>query len=393
MKNIATILVLLLLCISTVNAKGVTMNQGGTRQKKYFSIVRYEQHFNKLLIPVRIKGKTYRFLLDTGAPTTISQAIFDELSPALLEKTEVIDQSGKSDSMYVVSLKEITVGDVLFEDIPALTASPGPIFECFGIDGIIGSNLLRKSIVRFSAADSTITLTDDISRLSLHKQSSARLKLPPGQSSPYVAIILKGARTAKEFVLFDTGADTFYDLSINHFNQFRPYDIFGRIEKGHGSNTMGIHGMADSTLLYRVQVPAMIINAVTFHNVTAQTTNSLNSRIGRSILDHGVVTVDYKHKRFYFEAFKEDNNLLEKLPGFSPTFINNQYCIGIVWNEQLREKVSPGDQIISIDGINYEGISLCDLLKKESAFKHKTTVEVVLKNKAGQVSTLRLTKE
>lgn len=393
MKKIITLLTLLLFYAVPGKATNTTMDQGGTRQKKYFSVVRYEPHFNKILIPVRIKDKTYRFMLDTGAPTTISQTIYDELKPAVLEKAEVVDQSGKRDSMFVVSLKEIMVGDVLFEDIPALTAGPGPVFDCFGIDGIIGSNLLRTSIVRLSAADSTITLTDDLSRLSLSKRSSVPLKLSPGQSSPYVEITLKGARTASEYALFDTGADTFYDLTIGHFNQFRPYNIFSDVEHGHGSNTMGINGMADTTLLYRLRVPALIINGVTFRNTTTQTTNSSNSRIGHSILDHGIVTVDYKHKRFYFEAFKADNDLQEKLPGISPSFINNKYCVGIVWDEQLREKISPGDQIVSLDGVSYEHISLCDLLTRESVFKHKTKVAVVLRNKDGQLATEQLTKE
>jgi len=388
-RRLSVLLIVLLLSGKTGNAR----QRGFTRAKDYFSVFRYEPYFNKLVVPVTIHGKSYRFILDTGAPNTISRELYEALKPEVIDKVQVIDQSGKTDSLNIVSVKELWLGNVLFEGIPTLVAKDGSVFDCFEVDGLIGSNMLADAIVRFSSRDSSITLTDAISRLALNKKQSSRLRLSPGQSNPYIEVTLKNQKTVKEVLLFDTGADTFYDMAISSFNQFRPYAIFSRVEDGYGSNTVGLHGVADSSLVYRVKTPVIMINGVTFRNATAQTTDNSHSRIGRDLLDHGIVTVDYRHKKFYFEAFKEDNDLLEKLPGFNPSFINNQYAVGIIWSAQLRKSISTGDQIISIDGTNYEQITLCELLQKETAFKHKDKVAIVLKDKNGEIHTLHLAKE
>lgn len=373
-------------------AQSFTLNAGGTGQENYFTVIPYENIKGKIIIPVSLQGKKYRFILDTGAPNSISSALAEVLQPALLNKISVTDQSGRTDSMKVVSLPDVMLGDVTFTHIPSLV-SESPIFSCTGYDGLIGSNLLRSSIVRFSSVDKTITITDDRSKLGLKKKYASELKLTASQSNPYFKVILSGKKKVSEYLLFDSGADNIYDLCMEHYKLFKPYGILTDIIETHGSGTMGFHGMADNAPVCRMKVPAFEINGARLTNITAETTNDDNSRVGAKLLDHGIVTVDYRHRKFYFEPFQPTADLHEKQPGFSASFSNGKYIVGIVWDEQLRSHMHTGDQIMSVDGIDHAHITLCDLLTKESVLKNKDKATIVLKDKNSALHTLQVEKK
>lgn len=373
-------------------AQSFTLNVGGTNEKGYFTVIPYENIKGKIIIPVSIQGKTYRFILDTGAPNSISSALAEVLKPTLLNKIPVTDQSGKTDSMEVVALSAVMLGDVAFTNIPSLV-SESPIFSCTGYDGLIGSNLLRNSIVRFSSRDKTITITDDRSRLDLKKKHASALKLTASQSNPYFKVVLTGKKKVSEYLLFDSGADNIYDLCMEHYKVFKPFGVLTDIIETQGASTMGFHGIADNAPVCRVKIPAMDINGAILNNISAETTNDDNSRIGARLLEYGIVTVDYLHRKFYFEPFQPSSDLHEKQAGFSTSFSNGKYIIGVIWDEQLKPHMHTGDQIISVDGIDHEHITLCDLLNKESVLKTKDKATIVLKDKNSALHTLQVEKK
>ena len=113
---------------------------------------------------------------------------------------------------------------------------------------------------------------------------------------------------------------------------------------------------------------------------------------GSKLLDYGNVTIDFRHKDFYFEPFEKLVDLDQKLLGFSPTIINNKACVGIVWDDDLSENMSYGDEIISVNGIDFSQIDICELLLKKSIFKENDSFEVILKNNENQTKTINLKK-
>jgi hypothetical protein len=363
----------------SVNAWGeeLTLNQGGTQQKGYYTALRYENVSGKLIIKVTIRGKERRFILDTGAPNSISKAL---LNPKTLASIPVSDQSNKTDSMQVVLMEELSLGGISFEGVPTLVAENPVLFGCFGVDGLIGSNMLRNSIVRFSSVDSTIIITDDAGRLGLKEKYAGELFLTPTQSNPYFWIELKNKKKARQQLLFDSGDNDLYSVSFQHFDLFRPYGIYQIDATGTGSNSWGLHGNAGDTLQYRLHVREMHIANGVLRDAPGQTTADNNSRIGSQLLEYGIVTVDYLHRKFYFEPFKKKTELAERSFGFSPTLVDGKFVVGIVWDETLKDKVHQGDQILTIEGQDYEHIEPCDLLVKELPFKDKKTITVELRD-------------
>jgi len=386
-------IILTLILTSYCSAQPLSLNQGGTNQKDYFSQISYQNIMGKIIVSVTIKNKQYRFILDTGAPNGISKSLYNELKPQTLSKIPIVDQSGASDSILIVSMDSISIGGIVFNNIPTIVIENLIILDCFNADGLIGSNMLRNSIVRFSSMDKTITLTDNKKILHLNKSKSSELFLIPLQSNPYIWVKLKNKKKAREQILFDSGMDDFYSLSLNHFKFFHGKNIISINSQGLGSNTLGLHGVAKDTIQYRISVPEMVINGASFRNLSFQTTSNNDSRIGSKLLNYGVVTIDYKNKKFYFEPFSIITNLDDKHFPISPTFNDEKLVVGIVWGKNYQNQITVGSSIIEINSENFENTKPCDFLTKLSPFQTQDRMQLILKDKDGVIKSIIIEKE
>lgn len=382
--RLITILILIFISQFCFGQNSFTLNNGGTTQTNYYSTLQYEKAHEKIILNAKIKGKTYTFILDTGAPTTISTELLEELKPSIITKISVSDANQSNDSMTVVSLDEIILGDIVFKDIPTLVAKPNVLFDCFQVDGFIGSNLLRNSILQIDESNRKVIITDDVKSLNLNPKQSSKMFLN-SQSSPFIWVQLKNKKTAKEQLLFDSGMEGLYDLSLHHLEIFQKHNIFEELGKGIGSNLFGLHGIGKDTAIFRLRLPIMEINGSNLLNITTETTLSSNSRIGASLLQYGVVTVDYKNKKFYFNPYTQnDINVSTKEFGISFIPKDNKLFINIIWDSDLTKQINVGDQIIEIDGINCEHINICDLLVKRP-FSKKDKIRLTIKNSVGSI--------
>ncbi|MEO4005138.1 retropepsin-like aspartic protease [Flavobacterium sp. CAU 1735] len=376
-------------------AQSITLNQGNTLQKDYFAEIPFENIYNKLIIPVVIENKTYRFLLDTGAPCVITSELSNVMQSKFLSSINIVDANGKNDTMKMVAIPALSLGGITFQDIPALVNDNKMIFECLKIDGFIGSNLLRNSILQLSSQKKSIIITDNPSRLNLRKKYASKLYLYDTQSSPFIKIGLKNKKEASEELLFDTGMNNLYDMSLRAYDILKEANLFVDIEEGYGNASIGIFGNSEDTKNYRFTVPQIKINGTAFKNMTIETTNDKNSRIGAELLNHGLVTVDYKNKYFYFEPFNESYDLKEKQIGFKPTISNEKLVVGIIWDDAIKGTVGIEDEIVQIDDVNYDNINYCDIVTQPSPLrnKNKETFKVTFRNSVGDLTTLDLTKK
>lgn len=383
MKKAIAFLSLLYLTQVCWGQTSFSFNEGGSTKIDYFSSIPYENINGKIILNVNIKGKTYKFILDTGAPTSISSELFNELNPPLISKIPISDANNKTDSLSVVRLSEIEIGDATFSNIPTLVVKNNIIFECFKIDGFIGSNLLRNSVLQIDHKSKSIIITNDNKKLTLDQKNSSDLFLD-NQSSPIITTYLKNKKKVKEQLLLDLGMNGFYDLSLNNFNLFNKYGIFKVIATAKGSNSMGLFGVAEDAVQHRILLPQMEISNFKISNISAETTIDDNSRIGSKILEFGVVTIDYKNKKFYFLPHNQNIDANEKK--FPIDFVprNNQLFVSFVWDNNLSDKISKGDQIIAIDDINYENVSICEVIIKTPIFKDKYSVKLTTRNQKGE---------
>ena len=351
-------------------AQRVKLNKGKPSQRKYLSSVNYRDVRGKIIIPVEIEGKTYSFLFDTGAPNLITKELSDKISSRPLNMINVRDANDSSRKLEVISIPTLSIGSAQFEDTPTIVndADSNFILGCFGVDGIIGSNMVRKSVVHIDSENQILSVSNDPEHFNISGLEAIELSLSNGQSSPYMWIGLKGEGKAAEYVLFDTGMQGFYDMSVENYDKLKEMGAFNESESGKGTKSIGLFDSSESRTHYRVTVPQIDIGAYDFRNVKTVTMSADRSRIGSEILKYGKVTIDYKNSKLYFEPFEEPRDLSEKSLGFSPTIRDGEIIVGIVWSEELPDKLNYGDKILSVNDRKIDGEDPCEFVSKPSPF-------------------------
>ncbi|WP_299781238.1 aspartyl protease family protein [uncultured Formosa sp.] len=389
MKNLSY---LLFFIVSAVFAQDIDLNRGETKQKNYLSTFDFEFETEKIIVPVEIEGVTYKFILDTGAPNIISKEINDLISPKLLKSIPITDASGIKETLDVVSVNKLKLGHIVFENTATLVfdKSKNPLFECFGVDGFIGSNMLRNSIVQIDAEHKKIRITDNRKKLNLDKKNSSKIKIYGSQSSPYLWVKLKGEKKGKEQILIDTGANGLYDISKRNYESFFEESIFNTLGESEGASAISLFGDVPVKKHYRLHLPILEINNVAFKNVITTTTNDRNSRMGSEILKYGVVTIDFINKRFYFNSKSDSINVEVPEYNFNKTLKNDTLIIGFVWDKALKQKLHYGDEILEING---NKVVICDLINKKSNLDLGDNVTLKIKPIEGEVFEITVNKQ
>lgn len=375
----------LFLFLVNVKAADFTLNQGGTAAKNYYITIPVQNVSGRIIMDVKLQGKIRKFLLDTGAPVMLTKELFNELKLPVLKNSQITDSQGVRDSMKVVSLSGIEIGGLVFDSIPAVIIEDFFLFECMGLDGIIGSNFFRNTTLQLNLKESNIVLTDysaDQTLLCL-KQNSRQMLVDSFQSRPFITVQLmdksKMLNINELNVLFDTGDDGLYSQGMEVFEQVKDYGLMNILNNSEGAHSMGLNELTKQEH-YRVQLPELQINGMTFKNHIFNTRHG-SSHVGTRILDYGIVTLDFPNQLFCFEPFEVD--VYEKTWNISPVFKDGKFVVGTIWDKSLEDKINVGDQILQIDNINYRGLTICEIFDQRDTLtkdKDKNTAKAILKD-------------
>jgi predicted aspartyl protease len=381
--NKLKITLLFLFISGLVVSQKISFDQGKINQKNYYEEISFELVNNKIMLPVVINNKTYRFLLDTGAPNVISKRVLNELNIQNSLKINVSDANNKSDTMELVSVNSIQIGNLNFENNVALVSDLDNhfILKCFQMDGFIGSNLFHKSVVKISLKNKKIIVTNDIKKLNPISKPS-KLLLIGQQKSPYIQVDYSSDKKNRvvEEVLIDTGMGGFFEMSQNAFSILSKENVLEEIARATGSSGIGLFGSSPEKEQILFRTSFYKLNQTTFENLIANTTDDNNSRIGLDLLLHGDVIIDFINKKFYFEA-TDKITLTEKLPVYTATLLDTKYSIGFVWDAALKDILNYGDEIIRVDSFIINEMEFCDVVKIKEFRKNKESYELEVKSK------------
>ena len=88
------------------------------------------------------------------------------------------------------------------------------------------------------------------------------------------------------------------------------------------------------------------------------------------------------------------SNLSEKELGFSTTIRDGEVVVGIVWSEELPEKLNYGDKILSVNGKQIAGKDPCEFLNRPSPFDSDEVYTVLfMDTETGEEFELEMRKE
>lgn len=371
-------------------SQNIKFDKGNIVGEKYFEEISVELVHQKIIVPVVINGKTYQFLLDTGAPNIISKKVLDELNLEKTGEVKVSDANNQKQKTEATVIPSMQIGTLVFENQVALVydLDNHNVLSCFGIDGFIGSNLLRNSVIKISKNDKKIIISNDIKKLNPQKKPT-KIKLFGSQKAPYIQFdfLENNKVVASDLVLIDTGMDGIYEMSNRNFKKFEHLPNFQILEKSIGSSGVGLFGGGRSNEHTLLKVDSGKLNNTLIDNLVINTTDDNNSRIGLDFLNYGDLIIDFKRNNAYFE-FGSTIILKEKAPKYESTVIDGKYVIGFVWDKKYAEIMSFGDEIISIDSNKIAEMSLCQILGLKSILKEKTNYYIEIKNKENQIHTI-----
>jgi hypothetical protein len=371
-------------------AQRVTFNKGGISAKNYYQEIPYEFVNGRIYLAPEINGIRRRFLFDTGAPTQITSELFGELKPEIINHTEITDAAGNKNSLNIVSLKRIGIESLLFDAIPALVTG-SQLYKCLNIDGVIGSNLLRNSVIQILPARHILILTDDEKKLTINQRNQTKMMTGEPQSYPFFLIQLSNENTLK--VGFDTGADNLLRLTEKDAKQLQKSHVYTKLSAGYGASHRSLLGLQAPDSIYRLRMLPINLAGCTFNNIITETSKSNNSRIGAKLLDYGSVTMDFIHHVFYFDPLKESNDMNEMLWPLKPVIDQDKLVVGVVWGT-LKDKIRSGDTILAIDGESCEAVGLCDWLNGKSETVMRNAYAIVkIRDEQGNIKEIRIDKE
>lgn len=384
----------LLFCLLLISQVGLaqtfTFNQGGPTSKNYYAEIPYESINGKIFINAEIAGKKHRFLFDTGAPVSISKELAIELNARVLHKDLMADANLNRDSVTAVEVNDLNLGGIIFNQIPATTLIPD-FYKCMSIEGVIGSNLLRNSIVSIVSNRHIIIFTDQKNKLNLKSKNSAPLVTNMGlQSDPKIKILIAGKVYLG--ISFDTGDNQFLRASDEMVNMIKKYNVFDTLTTGYGASTIGAMGLQKNTDKYLLKIPFFTVGNGKFNNLMFESNKVAIPAIGSKLLDYGTVTLDFINSKFYFDANEAVNEVGEKQWPIRPTFINDKLSVGLIW-QKAAGQVSVGDQIIAIDEVDYTQFKLCDLINTKPILEGKETAVLTIKDAKGAIKKVIIKKE
>ncbi len=378
-----------------------TLNVGEIKQKKYHTTFDFENVKGKIIIDVKINNKIRKFILDTGAPTSISAEIKSEGKFKHIINSEVKDANGKSANIDAIQIPEFSINGLVFLNNYALQIEDTSFFKCFKVEGIIGSNSLRNSVVEFDFKAKKITISSNYKSFEYGKIKENELIFKDFQSTPILKVKMKmGYLNFSEEVVFDSGDDSFYSISTNNLNQLLSLinekkmpeelqntsqsDLLGIIASSNGSFSMSLFGNETENNHYKFKIQDFAFGTTNFDNIIATTTYGSNSRIGSEILNHGKLTLDYKKKKFYFQEYDNQNeiNVNHKFKSIFPSFENDKFIIGIIWDSNLKDKIKVGDEIVKINNIEFNKLTKCQIMRMSfDDFKDFDNLKIELKDK------------
>ena len=387
----------ILLFVTSCSTQRFSLNIGEQKIKNYYKEIDFELINNKIIIPVNIQGEEYNFLFDTGAPNMISEEIYARVKPDTIKSIPLADINEIKEKRLIVSVDSLKIGNLKFEKIPTFVDNFNKVlpWKCLKIDGIIGSNMLKNSIIQLDGKKKKLIITDLKEKLNLNEEDTEKIMLTKIQSLPYLWVELNGKESKEERILIDTGSDGFYSTSLNNYEKvFNKKEIFHQIGEDEGASSLGF--MADKVTKhknYKLLLPSLTINNTEFQNVISKTIKSHNSLIGAKLLDYGVMTIDYLHKKFYFEPYaKGIINVEEPEFGFDNTLKDGKLVIGLVWDKDLKSKIKYGDEILSVNGTDVNESMICDLFIN-SPFKNQDSLTLKIKSENGKPFELKVKKD
>lgn len=308
---------------------------------------------------VEIGGVTYKFLIDTGAPTVISEEIYNRLGLRVIQKGEVSDSQKSSQIESFARLPALKMGNLIFNDIGCVVINfEKSELKCFIYDGIIGANLLAKMYVEFDYSNNKIVASKSITSFNTDNYNFALHFKPKIQKTP----LIKGKVLSKPFVFtFDTGFNGDIDIP-NTRELFAMVKSKSKYITSYGINSTSLYGKSAEKQSISFKSDLQFDGQILPNEIIVSGNNS--ALIGNNFLKDFRFLIDWNKHMIYFK--KNEDTKEKEISGFGIKYLfNGGKAIVVSKIENTTIPVNLGDQIIKINEVNFTNLTqneICEFL-------------------------------
>lgn len=333
----------------------------------------------KYVVTVETPAGPRRFVFDTGASrTTVSERLCRESGLAAEGQSLTGDFEGYRERIATARIPALTMGSATFENCPVDVLPDSSYVWCLGVDGIVGSDLLQRFVVRFPAADSVISLAADYRQFGdLDRKRAARLYREKGR--PFVAFRVGDGRRRMEFyALFDSGAANVFSCRYHECLELLDRGMLRGVRRTSGHpGRMGWTNRSSVREAVRGTIPRIDIAGSVLTDIPFEETYGNTHKLGCGLLRRGEVVIDYPGRRFWLLPHAAQPDPADvAVRNVSVAIFGGRLVVGQVWDEALVDIVSPGDRIVRIGTLDVSEVGPCAVIRGEiRGDKPEMTVE------------------
>ncbi len=365
----------------------------GFAQGHYYLEMPYENVNGKLMVSATVDGQKGRFCFDTGAPLYISSALAMKIGTEAQHSQGIIDAAGHKLTVGSTVVGKLVLGEgantITFQGPKANIIPDGNMIEGFGLDGIIGCDIMPHSVVRFDSKRQVIIITNDATPFNISPRCRMQMDMNK-QNCPFVQINVGNG--VIEAPLFDSGSPALYSIGEETALRAIEAGAAEELQKGISTSGFGLGGESTASESSRVKLNDLRIGMGKLRNVVSQT-HPGGTLIGTGLLKYGYVTLDFEHKAFYFEPFESTpTDCYEKHWNLDITYHEGNILVAGAWGN-MRSKVELGEEIIAVDGKPLAKVSLEEALKGNLLKISSEKATLTLRRKDQTEHTVEIIKE
>jgi len=312
MKRIAFLLLLSLCLSGCVSLKRNSLWKKGKvlRLEEKVSFP-FTEKWGMIFLPVSVNGQSFNFLLDTGAPNVLDQGTLEALGIPAYTYGMVSDAYGKRDRLSFAITNRFTIGPLQHKKVGALIADfrSVPIFDCMEIDGLIGANMMRKSVWQFDFRQKMIHVAPSVDYFELDQAEQLPIR-SKNTGTPVTNIRLGSTLLKNQTVDFGSGNG----ITILKDKITEPM-VQDTVAISYGNAGTGLYGSRQDTVYY-LRTDSLQIGLDFLSSAVLRVRKNTNGLLGLRFWRNYRVTIDWSAGILYLEPNGDKPQIVSRGFGF-----------------------------------------------------------------------------
>ena len=329
---------------------------------QYFSSMRIDRHDyadtipieirrGRILVPVEVEGKTYKFVFDTGCSSGL---LFTRDAIATKSKFGLLlisDAAGHTRLARRHRIPRMRIGSLTITNYPVTVTPASSVmnleYDCVENVGCIGMDIVSKGrAVKIDAERKHLILTDR--RDHFAGETGFHWPMHIDQRVPYFRV--NAGDVKSRWCMFDSG--------YNGFINVREKDLGTAVDTlavGTGVTNGGIYGYQSEHRVYMLSLDSISVGDCVFRHVVTDVQRGNSFVLGALLLKYGSLVLDYGSKEAVYQPYKSEKGHVEvgnRYLDYGLMYRDSLMRVSIVWegSNAWQKGLRAGYHLTHIDG-------------------------------------------